>query len=53
MHTATFGNFPHALLGVSDRFLALNNHEARMDSIKNDNVCSERNAHFLLLAFFV
>lgn len=55
-HCATFADLPHTLVGVSDEFFSRENHEARTDSVKNENICSERNAYFslfLLLVCFV
>jgi len=55
-HCATFGNFPHTLVGVFDGFFSLENPEARTDLVKNENICSEINSRlslFLLLVCFV
>lgn len=45
-HCAPFGNFQHTSVGVSDGFFSLENHETRMDLVKTENICFERNAYF-------
>lgn len=45
-HWAPFGNFQHTSVGISNGFSSLENHETRMDLVKNENICFERNAYF-------